>query len=70
MIVANTRETRFKRPITVMHQKEPDEDGKQFDIVCFRSSREKTIPAVMVETTREEMAQRAHTGSSHEGTTH
>ena len=34
MIVANTRETWFKRPIIVMHQKEPDEDGKQFDIVC------------------------------------
>lgn len=27
MIVANTRETWFKRPVAVMHQKEPDEDG-------------------------------------------
>ena len=57
MTLANTRETWFRRPVTVIHQKKPDEDGKPFDIVCGYGRLEasvvlgeRTIPAVIIET--------------------
>ncbi|MGA8087446.1 MAG: hypothetical protein WCA10_09080 [Terracidiphilus sp.] len=76
MIVANMHENWFKKPITVVSRNEPDEDGKQFDLVCgygrlavFVALGEAKIPSVIIETSREEKAQRAHMGSSCEGTT-
>ena len=34
MIVANIREVGLKKPITVVRRREPNGDGKQFDLVC------------------------------------
>ena len=77
MTVAKRREAWFRQPITVIRQKEPDEDRKQFDIVCgygrleaFAALGEKTIPAVNIETSGGKKTQRAHRGRSCEGTTH
>ena len=77
MTVANTREIWFRQPITATRQKEPDKDGKHFDIVCgygrleaFVALSAKTIPAVIIETSRGKSEQRPAEGSSHEGTTH
>jgi ParB family chromosome partitioning protein len=76
MTVANTRETWFRQPITIL-QKEPDKDEKHFDIVsgygrleAFVALGRKTIPAVIIETSRGKSEQRPAEGSSHEGTTH
>ena len=61
MIVANIREVGLKKPITVVRRKEPDRDGKQFDLVCgqgrieaFVALGETTIPAVITEASRED----------------
>ena len=61
MIVANIREVGLKKPITVVRRKEPNGDGKQFDLVCgqgrieaFVALGEKTIPAVITEISRED----------------
>jgi ParB family chromosome partitioning protein len=61
MIVANIREVGLKKPITVVRRTEPDEDGKQFDLVCgqgrieaFVALGETTIPAVITEVSRED----------------
>jgi len=61
MIVANIREVGLKKPITVVRRKEPDGDGKQFDLVCgqgrieaFFALGETTIPAVVTEASRED----------------
>jgi ParB family chromosome partitioning protein len=61
MIVANIREVGLKKPITVVRRKEPDGDGKQFDLVCgqgrieaFVALGETTIPAVVTEASRED----------------
>lgn len=75
--VANIRECGIKKPITILRRNEPDEDGKQFDLICsygrleaLLALGEKTIPAVIIETSCGEKAQRAHKGSRREGTTH
>jgi len=34
MMVANIREVGLKKPITVVRRKEPDPEGKEFDLVC------------------------------------
>ena len=77
MIFANIREYGLKKPITVVHRKEPDEDGKQFDLVCgyarleaFIALGEKTIPAIIIKTSPEDPAQRALAENSCEGTAH
>ena len=61
MIVANIREVGLKKPITVVRRKEPDADGKLFDLVCgqgrieaFVALGETTIPAVIIEAPRED----------------
>jgi len=61
MIVANIREVGLKKPITVVRRKEPDGDGKQFDLVCgqgrieaYLALGETTIPAVVTEASRED----------------
>jgi ParB family chromosome partitioning protein len=61
IIVANIREVGLKKPITVVRRKEPNGDGKQFDLVCgqgrieaFVALGEKTIPAVITEISRED----------------
>jgi ParB family chromosome partitioning protein len=61
IIVANIREVGLKKPITVVRRKEPNGDGKQFDLVCgqgrieaFVALGEKTIPAVVAEISRED----------------
>jgi ParB family transcriptional regulator, chromosome partitioning protein len=61
MIVANIREVGLKKPITVVQRKEPDADGKRFDLVCgqgrieaFISLGETTIPAIITEASRED----------------
>jgi ParB family transcriptional regulator, chromosome partitioning protein len=77
MTVANTRETWFRQPITATRQKEPDKDGKHFDIVCgygrleaFVALGAKTIPAVIIETSHGKRSSDWQKGSSREGTTH
>src|SRR5260370_9940193 len=76
MIVASIREVGLKKPITVVCRKEPNGDGKQFDLICglgrieaFVALGEATIPAGIIEASREEKAQRAHVESANEGTT-
>jgi ParB family chromosome partitioning protein len=61
VIVANIREVGLKKPITVVRRKEPNGDGKQFDLVCgqgrieaFVSLGETTIPAIITEVSRED----------------
>lgn len=61
MIVANIREVGLKKPITVVRRKEPDPDGKQFDLVCgqgrieaFVALGETSVPAIITEATRED----------------
>ena len=61
MIVANIREVGLKKPITVVRRKEPDGEGKQFDLVCgqgrieaYVALGETTIPAVITEASRED----------------
>jgi ParB family chromosome partitioning protein len=61
MIVANIREVGLKKPITVVRRKDPDADGKQFDLVCgqgrieaFVALGETTIPAIITEASRED----------------
>ena len=61
MIVANIREVGLKKPITVVRRKEPDPEGKQFDLVCgqgrieaFVALGETTVPAIITEATRED----------------
>ena len=77
MTVANTRETWFRQPITTTRQKEPDKDGKHFDIVCgygrvgaFVALGAKTKPAVIIGTSRGKRNSDRQKGSSREGTTH
>lgn len=77
MISANVRETRLKEPVTVVPQKRFDGDGTQLDLVCaygrleaFVALGETTIPAVIVETSPQELVQHAHAESSCERTTH
>jgi len=74
--VANICECELKKPIGVLRRKEPDEDGKQFDLVCgydrleaFIVLGETKIPAVVIEASPKKLAQRAHAESSHERTT-
>ena len=76
MTVANIGGCELKKPIGIFRRKDPDEDGKQFDLVCgcgrleaYIVLCETKIPAVVIETSPKELAQRAHTESSHEGTT-
>jgi len=61
MIVANIREVGLKKPITVVRLQEPDPDGKLYDLVCgqgrieaFVELGETTIPAVVIEASRED----------------
>ena len=61
MIVANIREVGLKKPITVVRLQEPDPDGKLYDLVCgqgrieaFVELGESTIPAVIIEASRED----------------
>jgi ParB family chromosome partitioning protein len=61
MIVANIREVGLKKPITVVRRKEPDPEGKQFDLVCgqgrieaFLALGETAIPAIITEASRED----------------
>ena len=61
MMVANIREVGLKKPITVVRRKEPDAEGKQFDLVCgqgrieaFVAIGETAIPAIITEATRED----------------
>jgi len=61
MMVANIREVGLKKPITVVRRKEPDAEGKQFDLVCgqgrieaFVALGETAIPAIITEATRED----------------
>jgi len=61
MIVANIREVGLKKPITVVRRREPDTEGKQFDLVCgqgrieaFLALGETTIPAVVTDASRED----------------
>jgi ParB family chromosome partitioning protein len=61
MIVANIREVGLKKPITVVRRKEPDGEGKQFDLVCgqgrieaYVALGETTIPAVITDASRED----------------
>jgi ParB family chromosome partitioning protein len=61
MIVANIREVGLKKPITVVRRKEPDSEGKQFDLVCgqgrieaFVALGETAIPAIIAEVSRED----------------
>jgi len=61
LIVANIREVGLKKPITVVRRKELSEDGKQFDLVCgqgrieaFIAPSETTIPAIIIEASRED----------------
>lgn len=61
LIVANIREVGLKKPITVVRRKEPDGDGKQFELVCgqgrieaFVALGETTIPAIITEASRED----------------
>ena len=77
MIVAHARYLVQEAHYSHASKRNPIEDGKQFDIVCgygrleaLVALGEKKIPTV-IETTREEMAQGAHTGGGlYEGTTH
>jgi ParB family transcriptional regulator, chromosome partitioning protein len=64
--VANICECELKRPIGVLRRKEPDEDGKRFDLVSgygrlegFTVLGETKIPAVVIETSPKKRAQRA-----------
>jgi ParB family chromosome partitioning protein len=75
--VGNIREPWLKKPITVLRRDEPDDCGKQFDLVsghcriqAFVALGEATIPAVIIETSPEMLAQPAPSESSSEGTTH
>ncbi len=61
MIVANIREVGLKKPITVVRRGESDAEGKQFDLVCgqgrieaFLALGETTIPAVVVDASRQD----------------
>jgi ParB family chromosome partitioning protein len=61
MMVANIREVGLKKPITVVRRKDPDPDGKHFDLVCgqgrietFVALGEAVIPAIITEATRED----------------
>jgi ParB family chromosome partitioning protein len=61
MIVASIREVGLKKPITVVRRKEPDPEGKQFDLVCgqgrieaFVALGETAIPAIITEASRED----------------
>jgi len=61
MIVANIREVGLKKPSTVVRRKEPDGEGKQFDLVCgqgrieaYVALGETTIPAVITDASRED----------------
>jgi ParB family chromosome partitioning protein len=70
---ANIREAGIKKPITVLRRSEPDEDGKQFDLVCghgllqvFVAFGQATILAVIIEASREGMTQRPCTESADE----
>jgi ParB family chromosome partitioning protein len=76
LIVGNIREAGLKKPITVLRRGEPDEDGKQFDLVCgyyriqaFIALGQTTIPAIILEASPVEIAQDACEGSADERTT-
>jgi len=44
MIVENIREVGLKKPITVVRRKEPDGDGKHFDLVCGKEELRRSSP--------------------------
>jgi ParB family chromosome partitioning protein len=61
MMVANIREVGLKKPVTIVRRKEPDSDGKLFDLVCgqgrieaFLALGETKIPAIVIEVKRED----------------
>jgi len=61
------------RPIIVLRRSEPDEDGKQFDLVCgygrlqvFAAFSQTTIPAMIIEASRKDKTRRLRMESADE----
>jgi len=76
MIFPNNRKPEIKKPIIVMRRTEPDDDEKQFDVVCGLgrieaaiASGETTIRSIIANESHEELVRCAHLEGEYERTT-